>query len=236
VQVIIVDDSTFDLVQPTILQTYGVHIELIIIRNKFWVNPGINYNIGFKYIRGAKVIIQNAEVCHVDDVINYVANNINDNEYHSFNVCALPDIGANDLLYEIDMIYSNYKQIVNLSNQWYQHPEHRNAYYHFLVALTRDTFNKVGGFDIDFGLGIEWDDVEFVYRVRNSGIKLVNVLGPVMGVQLWHTQSSSGSKSNHMNNKYIFERKKDYFNNNNKFLNLTNCNINGVIDVINKVF
>ena len=134
VQVILVDDSTTDPVTIEKLQEYNIHIELINIKNKFWVNPCVNYNIGFKHIKGSKVIIQNAEVCHVGDVINYVVNNVNNDEYHAINVCALMNLSANSALYNIgDMEYSNYDKITDLCiSWWYQHSIHRNEYFHFL--------------------------------------------------------------------------------------------------------
>ena len=96
IQIILVDDSTYDLVSIEKLEQYDIHIELVRIKNKFWINPCINYNIGFKYIKGGKIIIQNAEVCHIGDVINYVTTNIGDNTYHAFNVYSLQGQREND--------------------------------------------------------------------------------------------------------------------------------------------
>jgi glycosyltransferase involved in cell wall biosynthesis len=70
IQIILVDDSDSDPIAKEELEKYPFYIDFISIKmqNKKWVNPVVNYNIGFEYIRGSKVVIQNAEVCHVGDV------------------------------------------------------------------------------------------------------------------------------------------------------------------------
>jgi len=234
VQVILIDDSTDDFIQVEKLEQYGIHIELIYIKNKFWVNPCINYNIGFKYIRGGKVIIQNAEVCHIGDVINYVADNIKNNEYHSINVYALGDLYENNLLYEIgDMLHDNKQKIVSLDGCWYQHSIQRNLHFHFLTALTKETFDKIGGFDIDYGLGTSWDDNALVFKITNINIKIINAGDLIMGVHQWHPQSACGEFSTNINNRDFHNRKCNYYKINKTFLDLTSYDKNEIIDIIN---
>ena len=52
IHVIIVDDSDIDPIKKEELEKYPYHIDLVYIRteNKNWINPVINYNIGFKFI------------------------------------------------------------------------------------------------------------------------------------------------------------------------------------------
>lgn len=236
IQIILVDDSTNDFVSEEKLEEYGIHIDLIHIKNKFWVNPCINYNIGFKHIKGSKVIIQNAEVCHIGDVVNYVANNINNDTYHAVNVYSMREEHDNKLLYEIgDMIYDNHQKITFINGSWYQHPIHRNGYFHFLVALTKETLDKIGGFDIDYALGTSWDDDALVFKISNSNIKLTNVSDPVMGVHQWHSQTVSGHNSaNNFQNLHLYNCKRNYYNINNTFLNLSLCDKDDILNVINK--
>ena len=74
IQVILVDDSDIDPIKKEELDKYPFYIDFIVIKkeNKNWINPVINYNIGFKFIKGGNIILQNAEVCHVGDVISYI--------------------------------------------------------------------------------------------------------------------------------------------------------------------
>ena len=230
IQIILVDDSTTDCISITQLQKYNIHIELINIKNKFWINPCVNYNIGFKHIKGTKVIIQNAEVCHMDDILKYVSNNVNNEEYHSFNVYALNNIEQNALLHN-----TTYSKITDLKGMWYQHPQHRNAHYHFLVAMTVNTFNKIGGFDIDYSVGVDYDDNALVHRVKNSNIKLINVETTLMGVHQWHSQSSCGSQSGKISNEHLWHVKCSYYDNYKIFLDLTNFPKDNVINIINNL-
>ena len=74
IQVIIVDDSDNDPILEINLRKYPFYIDLICIKkeNRNWHNPCVNYNIGFEFIKGSKVIIQNSEVCHIGDVLIFI--------------------------------------------------------------------------------------------------------------------------------------------------------------------
>jgi len=91
VHVIIVDDSDIDPIKKEELEKYAYHIDLVYIRteNKNWINPVVNYNIGFKFIKGSRVVIQNAEVCYIGDILGWISQNVSDNNYYSFDVKAI---------------------------------------------------------------------------------------------------------------------------------------------------
>ena len=91
IHVIIVDDSDIDPIKKEELEKYAYHIDLVYIRteNKNWINPVVNYNIGFKFIKGSRVVIQNAEVCYIGDILGWISQNVSDNNYYSFDVKAI---------------------------------------------------------------------------------------------------------------------------------------------------
>ena len=241
VQIILVDDSTDDPVMLERLSQFGVHIELITIKNKFWVNPCVNYNIGFQHIRGGKVIIQNAEVCHMGDVLKYVEENVIDDGYYAFNVYALQNESSNNMLYDIgDMSSDNYEKITSLPhdiiyNGWYQHLIYRNAYYHFLVALTTKTFNKIGGFDIDYAMAVGWDDNELVFKLQENNVNLLNVTHNVMGIHQWHKTTAAG-RYDQILNYHLYNCKCKYYDLNGSFLNLTCYDKEHISEIVNKWF
>ena len=98
VHLIIVDDSDVDPIILSMINGYAFYIDLIIIRkeNKNWINPVVNYNIGFKFIKGSKVVIQNSEVCHVGDVLGWISKHMTDNNYYSFDVKAVDSFEDNN--------------------------------------------------------------------------------------------------------------------------------------------
>ena len=226
IQVIIVDDSDKGFIEN--LSDFSFHINYIKILKKEWTNPCVNYNIGFHEVRGGIIIIQNAEVCHIGDIINYVNNNLNENEYMCFDVCVYNSFKANNDFYSSkgryeDALYALYNNPHNM--YWYQHSVKRNKNYHFLTAIKKNDFKKLGyGFDYDFALGTYFDDDEFLNRIKNVlKLKIINVTNEntkLLGLHLYHQKEYSSHKTGdfyHIN-KFIFEHKKKYYEKNNKYL------------------
>jgi hypothetical protein len=218
VQVIIVDDSEYDTLNINILKDFKFNIDLILINpdTKFWVNPCINYNIGFEFIQGGKVIIQNSEVCHVGDVLKYVNENVVDRSYHVFDVKAINNLGTNDIIYNIDILTADVFNL-NVYKMWYQHYAEYNRGFHFLTAMTANIFDIIREFSYDYAFAGCYDDDDFIFKVKinNINIKLVeNTIYNVGGIHLYHEYiqsknsviSYSGDE-----NRDIFIRKKGYF-------------------------
>lgn len=235
IQVIIVDDSKNDPINPELLKTYGIHIDFITIKkeNKFWTNACINYNIGFQYIKGGTVIIQNAEVCYVGDVLEYVNNNVKvDNEYYVFDVAAVKDFDSNEQIYQIkdlDMTIFTKNFYEEKFNGWYQHSIHKNSYFHNLVALTINSFNKIKGFSYDYAFGKAFDDNDFIILIEANNIKMINVISEevsIAGIHLYHGYSTNISeKISYVKemNMDLFHKKQRYLEKNKVYLELSDC-------------
>jgi len=198
IQVIIVDDSDIDPIDVEILKTYLFYIDFIQIdrSNKNWENPCINYNIGFEFIKGNVLIIQNGEVCHVGDVLHKLnEKGIEDNQYYVFDVAATRNFDVNEKLYEIDDLSTNiYTQ--PWWQAWYQHHTHGNRSLHFLVALTTETFKRVKGFSYDYAFLSWYDDDDFLFKIGTLGIQIVlipNETEKVGGIHLFHVVASNTS-------------------------------------------
>ena len=52
--------------------------------NKWYVNPCVPYNIGFKSASGEVIIIQNPECLHIGDIIAHVDEHLGDDNYISY--------------------------------------------------------------------------------------------------------------------------------------------------------
>ena len=93
-EVVIVDDaSDEDQRVENFLKTsdYNFPIKLVSVtpNEKTWKNPSEAYNIGFRYATKEVVLIQNAEVMHVGDVLSYVAEYVEPKDWLTLNCYGL---------------------------------------------------------------------------------------------------------------------------------------------------
>jgi hypothetical protein len=229
-QIILVDDSTDDPVNINILKNYPYYIDLIVINreNKDWVNPCVNYNIGFQFIQGRVVVIQNAEVCHVRDPLSHIHENLKDNEYFVFDVIAASNYGSNDEIYRSDLtdifIYNK-----PLYNAWYHNSIYNISYLNYLTAMTRTTFLKVKEFSYDFSIGIVGDDNDFVLKILSQKINIISVPAEtylVGGIHLHHESSFGTWGLGVKSNKTMYYIKEDIFKTTGKYIEFINKNDN----------
>jgi UDP-N-acetylglucosamine 2-epimerase (non-hydrolysing) len=233
VQLILVDDSTYDSVNVDILKknNYSFYIDFIKIKreNKNWHNPLVNYNIGFQFIKGSRIIIQNGEVCHIGDVLNFINNRLNMNdEYYVFDVKASRDYSTNEKIYNYDTnnfnIYKeNFYENRLVEHGWYQSFEN-NQNLHFLVSLTRDTFNKIKCFSYDYTMGSLFHDNDFLLKIISNNIRIVNIFHEyhyIGGLHLYHGRSIQVLDKGVESNSQLYHNKKNIFQKTNKYIDVT---------------
>jgi glycosyltransferase involved in cell wall biosynthesis len=222
IQVIIVDDSDSDPLAKEKLELYPFRIDFIkIIKSaKKWHNPVVNYNIGFKYIGGSFVIIQNAEVCHVGDVCAYVKNNVIDQNYYVFDVKASSNFCNNELIYKNANITTSIYHDDSLFSQWYQSASF-NRKYHFLSCMTKHTFDTVKNFSYDYTVGSAYDDDDFLLKIVAKKIIVNNVFHTdhtIGGIHLFHDLAQVTWDSNAPTNELLFNIKKNIYNTTGKYI------------------
>ena len=224
VHIIIVDDSDTDPIIRNMINGYAFYIDLVIIRkeNKNWINPVVNYNIGFKFIKGSKIIIQNAEVCYIGDILGLVSMNIADNNYYSFDVKAVDSFEGNNEIYKIKNLTTNIYSRENIFRRncnWY-HSQNNLTNYHFLTAMTRKTFELVKNFSYDYTFGVDYDDNDFLLKIKSKQINIVNLFHNEYffgGIHLYHS-SSYLKWVNVISNLEIFNKKLEHYNNFNEYI------------------
>lgn len=225
IQVIIVDDSTTDPILLHRLREYPFTIEFIKIKKdkKIWFNPCVNYNIGFLFVKGGQVIIQNSEVCHVGDVINYVRENAKDNKYLAFNVKASDGFESNSKIYEYDTLNLSIYDMPYFS-YWYQCAETFSRCLHFLTAMTRETFDKIGGFSFDYSFGFAFDDDDFVLKIRHLSMDVIalnHLHVNCGGIHLHHVFSEETWGKPLESNKELFINKNNKIHQIKKYIEVT---------------
>jgi UDP-N-acetylglucosamine 2-epimerase (non-hydrolysing) len=230
IHVIIVDDSTTDPVQVNTLVTYPFYIDFIRIKRdkKEWINPCVNYNIGFLFVKGEKIIIQNAEVFHVGDVLDYVNKNVVEGQYLAFDVRCSKNFHTNDLIYmknkhSID-IYDDSQLFIE---EWYQSAKglpYGDRQLHFLTAIHANTFKKVKSFSFDYAFGVDYDDDDFLFRIKIANIctlSISNETSKCGGIHLYHSISHDSWAKNISSNDSLHSIKKKYFESFKKYIELS---------------
>lgn len=238
VQVIIVDDSKYDHIDISKLYKYNLSIYHIKIKNKFWINPCINYNLGFKFVLGKQIIIQNGEVCYIGDVLRYVDEVLKDNQYLVFDVGGLRNIRCNNKLHNFNTMNTDCSIYKPLMRKWYQHSVKNNRNFHFLTAMTKHTMALLNGFDYDFSFGIDFDDSEFIFRIEKLNIEISSVphKNNVFGIHQWHPNAYQTWGNSAVRNKRLYYSKRKYFNEEKKFLFLHNINKDNSHKMISNLF
>ena len=230
IHVVLVDDSTTDPVDFNILKEYPFSIDFIKIKreNKIWINPCVNYNIGFLFIKGGKVIIQNAEVFHVGDVLKYVNETVNDISYHVFDVKSSNSYNSNEIIYSnnnhsID-VYNNPSIFNSGVIAWYQSSKTNNRGFHFLTAMTLYTFKIFQEFSYDYAFGGAWDDDDLVLKIISKKIPIVSVdhtISKCGGIHLYHVLAGNDWEKGVETNTSLFAAKKNYYNVNKAYIEIT---------------
>lgn len=147
---------------------------------KWYRNPCIPFNIGISECSGDKIILQNPECYHLDNILNYVDENLTDNQYLSFGCYSLDKENTDDdsLFYNVPHIRNIIKEnhyIVKIDGGlgWYNHSEQRPLALHFCTAIMAKDLVDLGGFDPRYALGYGYDDDELIFRIRQKNMKII---------------------------------------------------------------
>lgn len=170
---------------------------------KWYTNPCIPFNIGFKNTTGEIVMLQNPECYHVGDLLSYIGDKLTDDTYLSFGCHSLDELNTIKLLNNEPFTIENRSAQINGDNAWYNHSIYRPTGYHFASAIHKKNLNELNGFDERYALGVEYDDNEFLFRVK----KFLNVslIDEPFVLHQYHGNSSNipnftelSAKNNHL--------------------------------------
>jgi len=227
IHIILVDDSDIDEIDINILKTFPYYIDFISIKkeNKSWVNPVVNYNIGFKFIKGNKIVIQNAEVCYVGDPLNLIYNSMEYDNYYVFDVRASDNYESNEEIYKNDLtsidIYE--KTHIKYNSNWFQNYRTNKSNFHFFTAMTSTTFKKINEFSYDYSMGVGFDDNDFVLKIISQNITICNIEYDIKlmgGIHLYHQLSGEGYCKNKVGNENIFHYKKNIWEREQRYISI----------------
>lgn len=198
IEVIIIDDGSDEEHKVADLKSKFPFVTVVVINDNPYKNPCIVYNTAFSLCSGEVVIIQNPECLHVGELIQSVADNIDDSKYLSY-ACYNVTKDNLDRLYNSEdkkefilSLPQSYNQSKGEAITWYNHSEYRKVDFHFTTAMTRKNLESLSGFDERFKHGMEYDDDEFRTRVIRKGLEIVNIDDP-FSIHQYHTSTYGGA-------------------------------------------
>lgn len=171
-----------------------------------WTNPCIPFNFGLTKVSGESewIILQSPEVVPYtsgrsgkhQDVLTYLASpDADPSLYHLMEVFALPPainagvlrplVEAGEHAQTILASSLKHKTPGEWHTVWYSHPRYNPNHLHFCAAMHKSVLDKVGGFNPAMAHGIDFDDNEFVERVKRVATP-VYMPKPHIGFHLWH--------------------------------------------------
>ncbi len=214
IEVIVVDDYSDEEHRLESLLDEFKFLKIIRLekKDKWYINPCIPFNIGFKEAKGDIIIIQNPECLHVGDVLKSSLS-IKEGEYYSFG-CYSISKEKTDNLKEVDLSLDNILNVINPEpksvthdgdNGWYNHSLYRPVRFHFTSAIKKSDLDKLGGFDERYADGIAYDDNEILIRIDRMGLKTKFINNPFV-VHQWHYSSNNYS---HLNTTELINKNRD---------------------------
>jgi glycosyltransferase involved in cell wall biosynthesis len=216
VEVIIVDDGSVKAPAAGLIgmHDFGIKVMYLEPAQKWYCNPCVPFNIGFNAAMGDVVIIQNAECYHHGDIAGHALQNLNDGNYLSY-ACLSQTKEDSEMASGLQP-FARLREMAAICNTaavgdgvpgWYNHSTFFPRALHFCAAISLRNLRRLKGFDERFAKGLCFDDDEFLYRIKRSGLK-VDIVDDPFVVHQWHynrpnTDPVSGEK--YLRNKLIFE-------------------------------
>lgn len=141
-------------------------------------------NASVYFSKGNKILLNNAECCHVGDIMGYVEKYLTHKNYIAFSCYSLAE-GSKIEDIETIIKENNIAATGNGVNGWYNHPIHRPCGIFFCAAITRKNWQRLNGLDERFSDGVAMADLDFNRRVKKLGLELVIPEFPFV-IHQWH--------------------------------------------------
>jgi glycosyltransferase involved in cell wall biosynthesis len=210
VEIIAIDDASREEERiESFVNKFDLDLKVLRIepKDKWWTNPCIPFNKGFRTALGEIVIIQNPECVHMGDVITSVKENIQDNVYLNFGCYSVDEKLTRKITNSINpnfnkikinnLIYPTVDRSVGADGEtaWYNHSKYRPHQLHFCSAITKNALYELGGFDERYANGIGFDDNEFLLRIQRKNM-IINMIDNPFVIHQYHYSGEPMSQHN----------------------------------------
>jgi len=189
-EVIVVDDCSVNEHKIVDLPNkFDFDLKIVELRSdeKWWVNPCVVFNKGFKQATGKIILIQSPECLHVGDVLEYTSRNVREGTYLVFSSLGVSEKFSRKLskidFTSLDLSRLRREIVAKLpegmfdtrivdENIWYCHPRYRSWAPHFTPAILRGDLDELNGFDERYAYGYDFDDMEFYTRIKRRNFNV----------------------------------------------------------------
>ncbi len=164
-------------------------------------NPAPFFNEAADKAEGKILIITNPEGFHKENILRGLDAEF-ERDMNVYVVCASRNVNGPLNIKR----FEDFKPELGI---WYQHSIHRNAHIHFCSAISKENYDKLGGFDNEFGGGISCEDIDWLERVKRSGFMHVKVRDDLLTYHIAHPTFNNCAPSNPLwqRNRAILARK-----------------------------
>lgn len=128
--------------------------------------PSPFYNQAASEARGEYLVITNPECLHYTDVLGGL-DIIFEMMPDIYAVCACQNV------LKVTMNGDGFERLSFVREKWFQHSKHANKLLNFCTALSKENYERIGGFDERYAAGFAFADDDFRDRVTDAGIKIV---------------------------------------------------------------
>jgi len=143
-----------------------------------WRIPGYAINIGVKQSDGDIIILCCAEMFHMNNSIQLISAIFEQDD--SDKIISIPQAKDDNGLF-LRHLESDCESVGTLD--YVRQPKLDNVRFPFFMAMRRESFIDIGGYDEDF-TGTDFDDTDFVRRLVHNGCEYKET--NAMVVHLWH--------------------------------------------------
>lgn len=143
-------------------QNKDINIKLI-EHNIDTCNPSTHFNHGVRKSSGEFVIITNPECFHEVDILSGLDGHF-DKRKDWYVICAC----KNGVKQDKRKTFNDFNKNVTSRIKWFQFSNGYSSCLHFCSAMSRESYDSIGGFDEAYSKGVACDDSDFKLKIKKS--------------------------------------------------------------------
>lgn len=158
-EVVIVDDGS---PQEAEVEDYAFPVTVVRMNDKPGpLNPCVPFNVGAKHATGEVLVLSNPETVHPSRILPMMLEDLQELGPDGYVMAAAwcPEMKE----------WHCHSSVTTAKDQGIPQPVGSGL--HFCSMLTRELWNKTGGFDEDYREGAGYEDNDFVLRLERAGAK-----------------------------------------------------------------